>query len=59
MAKKVALALDEEDILELEVIVRDQDKEAALDLVRELKRRTDAAPRSICGQGIVAGTQPS
>jgi hypothetical protein len=57
MAKKVALALDEKDLLELEMIVRDQDAEAALELVRELKRRTDAAQRSVCGQGVMGGTQ--
>jgi hypothetical protein len=57
MQKKVALAFDEKDLLELEMIVNDQDKDAALDLVKEIKRRADAAQRSICGQGVVAGSQ--
>ena len=59
MTKKVALALDEKDVLELEMIVRDQDKDAALALVREIKRRVDVAQRSICGQGTVTGSQPA
>jgi len=58
MTKKVALALDEKDVLEIEMIVRDRDQEAALDLVREIKRRIDVAQRNICGQGIVTGSQP-
>ncbi len=59
MAKKAALALDEKDLLELEMIVRDQDQEEALEFVREIKRRVDVAQRSICGQGVMAGTQPA
>jgi len=59
MTKKVALALDEKDVLEIEMIVRDQDKEAALALVREIKRRIDVAQRNVCGQGTVTGSQPA
>jgi hypothetical protein len=59
MTKKVALALDENDLLEIEMIVRDMDKDAALDLVREIKRRVDVAQRNICGQGVVTGSQPA
>jgi hypothetical protein len=59
MAKKVALALEEADLLELEMIVRDEDKDAALDFVRDIKHRVDVAQRSICGQGVMAGSQPT
>jgi hypothetical protein len=57
MKKKVAVALDEKDLLEIEMIVHDQDKDAALAFVQEIKRRSDVAQRSICGQGVVAGSQ--
>lgn len=57
MKKKVALALDEKDLLEIEMIVHDQDQDAALAFVHEIKRRADVAQRSICGQGVVAGSQ--
>jgi len=59
MPKKVALVLDDKDILEIEMIVRDQDAEAALEFVREIKRRTDLAQRNICGQGVTPGPQPT
>jgi hypothetical protein len=59
MTKKVALTLSEQDVLEIEMIVRDQDRDAALEMVREIKRRMDAARRSICGQGTVTGSQPA
>lgn len=57
MTKKTALALDEKDILEIEMIVRDQDKDEALQFVREIKRRIDVSQRNICGQGTFAGSQ--
>jgi len=59
VTKKVALALDEKDVLELEMIVRDQDAEEALDFVRDIKRRVNVAQRNICGQGTVTGSQPT
>jgi hypothetical protein len=57
--KRVAVVFDEQEMLEIEMIVRDQDQEAALALVREIKHRIDTSQRNICGQGVVTGSQPA
>ena len=59
MTRKVALTLDEKDLIDLEMIVRDEDQEAALDFARDIKRRADAALRTVCGQGVMGGSQPA
>lgn len=53
--KRVAVSFDEQEALDIEMIVRDDDAQAALELVREIKRRIDVSQRNICGQGIVTG----
>ncbi len=39
--EKLAVALDEEELLELETIVQDGDKEAALRFLRRLRQRIE------------------
>jgi hypothetical protein len=57
MAKKVAVVFDEKDIVEIEMIVRDRDEKEALAMVHEIKKKIEVAERSVCGQGVMAGTQ--
>jgi hypothetical protein len=58
MARRVAVSFDEKDIVEIEIIVRDEDEKEALALVRRIRNKIEAAERSICGQGVMGGTQP-
>ena len=56
---KVAVALDEKDVLAVETIVRDDDEAEALAFLREIKHRIDVAQRNVCGQGTFTGSQPT
>jgi len=46
---KTGIMLEEADMLELERIVVDADEPAALEFVKEIKRRIQVQQRSLCG----------
>ena len=46
---KIALSFSAEEIVELKMIVQDEDAPAALDFLRQLRRRVLEAERRHCG----------
>ncbi len=46
---KTAVSLDEQELMELEAIVQDEDKEAALEFLRRLRKRVlEIQRRHVC-----------
>ncbi len=45
----VAITLSDEEVVELKMIVQDEDEQAALDFVRQLKRKVVEVEQKHCG----------
>lgn len=53
--EKMAIYLDEQQMLEMEAIVLDEDEKAALEFLKQLKKRLDLLQRQHCGTPLVKG----
>ena len=53
--QKIAIYLDEQEILELESIMLDGDELAAFEFVKRLKQKIEILQRQQCGTKLVRG----
>jgi hypothetical protein len=53
--QKIAIYLDEQEILELESIMLDGDERAAFEFVKRLKKKIEILQRQQCGTKLVRG----
>ena len=53
--QKIAIYLDEQEILELESIMLDGDELAAFEFLRRLKKKIEVLQRQQCGTKLVRG----
>lgn len=53
--KKIAIVLEEPDLIELEAILLDEDEHAAFQFVKRLCKRIQVQQRQQCGSPLVKG----
>ncbi len=53
--KKIAIVLEEPDLIDLEAILLDEDEQAALQFLKRIGKRIEVQQRQQCGSPIVKG----
>jgi hypothetical protein len=53
--KKIAIVLEESDLIDLEAILLDEDEQAAFQFLRRLCKRIKVQQRQQCGSPLVKG----
>ncbi len=53
--QKIAIYLDEQEMMELQAIVLDEDEKSALEFLKRLKNKIEVQQRSQCGSKLVRG----
>jgi hypothetical protein len=53
--RKMALVLEESEMMELETILLDQDEQAALDFLKRIAKKIEVQQRQQCGSALVKG----
>ena len=53
--KKMALVLEESEMIELETILLDQDEPAAFKFLKQLAKKIEVQQRQQCGSALVKG----
>ena len=53
--QKIAVYLEEQEVMELQAIVLDEDEKAAFEFLKRLKKKIEVQQRAQCGSKLVRG----